>query len=123
MTKSLGLSAALLSLVLLIGAASVSARAGGPFVSASATSVSQSNVVNLFAHPAQTLSILANPIFMDNGDNDHRYDPDNDGDRDHHDHDKAPSPTPEPSTLLSFGAALLIGGGVLFSRRLRRSGK
>jgi hypothetical protein len=36
--------------------------------------------------------------------------------RDHDGH----APTPEPSTILSFGAALLIGGAVLYSRRLRR---
>jgi hypothetical protein len=66
-------------------------------------------------------------------DGDHK-DKDHDGDKDHDrdkDHDKgkhndgggAPSPTPEPSTILSFGAALLIGGGVLYSRRLRRNRK
>lgn len=51
-----------------------------------------------------------------NGEDKHQ---DADGDKDdrhrHRDHD----PTPEPSTLLSFGAAILIGGGVLYSRRLR----
>jgi hypothetical protein len=63
------------------------------------------------------------------GDSDHDKDHDGDRDRDHdHDHDKdhdkgkhGPKPTPEPSTLLSFGAALLIGGGVFYSRRLRRN--
>jgi hypothetical protein len=34
--------------------------------------------------------------------------------------DPAPAPIPEPSTLLSFGAALLIGGGFLLFRRLRK---
>jgi hypothetical protein len=34
----------------------------------------------------------------------------------------APTPAPEPSTVLSFGAALLVGGGVFYSRRLRRKG-
>jgi hypothetical protein len=50
---------------------------------------------------------------------------DGDGDKDDHkgkgDHD-GHDPTPEPSTILSFGSALLIGGGVLYSRRLRRKG-
>ena len=33
--------------------------------------------------------------------------------------DDPPAPMPEPSTILSLGAALVIGGGVLFLRRLR----
>ena len=53
-----------------------------------------------------------------NGDHDgNKYGGKGDHDRD----DKAP--TPEPSTILSFGAALLIGGGVLYSRRLRANKK
>lgn len=58
-------------------------------------------------------------------DGDGDKDKDGDGDKDHdhhpgdHDHD-GHEPTPEPSTILSFGAALLIGGGVMYSRRLRR---
>lgn len=42
---------------------------------------------------------------------------------DRHDKDKDhthPAPAPEPSTLLSFGAALVIGGGVVLLGRLRR---
>ncbi len=47
-----------------------------------------------------------------------------DGDKDKGKHDRdGHAPTPEPSTVLSFGAALLIGGGVLYSRRLRKSRK
>ena len=42
-----------------------------------------------------------------------------DGDNDCDDH----APTPEPGTLLSFGAALAIGGGVFFLGRLRRERK
>lgn len=58
---------------------------------------------------------------------DHR-DKDGDKDRDRDGDDKqsnphAPSPTPEPSTLLSFGAAALIGGAVIYSRRLLRNRK
>jgi hypothetical protein len=51
---------------------------------------------------------------------DGKGDGDNDGDDHHH---KDHHPTPEPSTLLSFGAAILIGGGVLYSRRLRATRK
>jgi hypothetical protein len=62
------------------------------------------------------------------GDKDHEGDKGHDGDKDHDkgkhsDRDGAPSPTPEPSTILSFGAALLIGGGVFYSRRLRKNRK
>lgn len=44
---------------------------------------------------------------------------DNDGDDRNHDgkhdrdHDRAPAPAPEPLTALLFGAAMLIGGGIL----------
>jgi hypothetical protein len=37
--------------------------------------------------------------------------------------DDAPAPAPEPSTLLSFGVALIIGGGVFFLGRLRKERK
>jgi hypothetical protein len=72
------------------------------------------------------------------GDRDADHDGDRDGDRggDHdrdrrrrgndHDHDgddHAPKPIPEPSTLLSFAVAVLVGGGVLVSRRLLGSRK
>jgi hypothetical protein len=33
--------------------------------------------------------------------------------------DSAPAPVPEPATTLLFGAALLIGGGILRRRRSR----
>lgn len=60
------------------------------------------------------------------GDRDRDHDGDHDGDHDKN-HDPvthhAPKPTPEPSTILSFGAALLIGGGVFYSRRLRKNSK
>lgn len=53
-------------------------------------------------------------------------DKDRDGDKDKgRDGDKYkdpkhPAPAPEPSTLLSFGAALVIGAGVFLLGRLRR---
>jgi hypothetical protein len=39
------------------------------------------------------------------------------------DKDDKPAPIPEPSTLMSFGVALLIGGGVFFLGRLRKERK
>ena len=57
-------------------------------------------------------------------DGDHRDgDKDHDWDRGHEKKGDAPAPTPEPSTLLSFGAAVVIGGAVLLSRRLRATRK
>jgi hypothetical protein len=36
-------------------------------------------------------------------------------------HDDAPAPNPAPSAILTFGTALLIGGGVLLLGRLREA--
>lgn len=62
-------------------------------------------------------------IYTGGGDGYGNNDNGKDGDKDDHDHDhhRDHDPTPEPSTLLSFGVAILIGGGVLLSRRLRRN--
>ena len=126
MTKSPHLRSALLSMVLLISAGSVSARTGGTFV-LTPGSAFQINAVTSAVNPSQILTFLASAIYTGGGDgnqdndkdNDKGKDKDKDKDKDEH----GPSPTPEPSTILSFGAALLIGGGVLFSRRMRRSKK
>ena len=56
----------------------------------------------------------------DHKDKDQDKDKDRDRDRDKHKHPRRPAPTPEPSTLLSFGAALVIGAGVFLLGRLRR---
>ena len=53
----------------------------------------------------------------------HDGDKDHDWDKGHGKKGDAPAPTPEPSTLLSFGAAVVIGGAVLLSRRLRATRK
>lgn len=56
-------------------------------------------------------------------DHDSNWDHDHDRDWDHdHEHkpDRAPTPTPEPFTALLFGAAMLIGGGIL-RRKYRKS--
>jgi len=125
-TKSPHLSSALLFIVLLISAGSVSARTGGTFVLTPGSAI-QINAVTSAVNPPQILTFLASSIYTGGGDGNQDNDKDNDKDNgkdNDKDKDKhAPSPTPEPSTILSFGAALLIGGGVLYSRRLRRNKK
>jgi hypothetical protein len=124
MIKSPHLSSALLAIVLLICAGSVSARTGGTFVPIPGSAI-QINTVTSAVSQSQILTFLASSIYTGGGDGNQDDDKDNDKDKDK-DKDKnehGPSPTPEPSTILSFGAALLIGGGVLYSRRLRRSKK
>lgn len=84
----------------------------------------------LAAQPAAIHSLTSSAVLFYGSDDDSKdKDKDHDKDRDHgHDGDKddrkgnspAPSPTPEPSTLLSFGAAILIGSGVYFLGRLRK---
>jgi len=58
------------------------------------------------------LAIRPTPASSENRNND-----DNEMGRDKD--DRAPDPAPEPSTILSFGAALVIGAGVIYLRRLR----
>jgi PEP-CTERM motif len=153
MTRSLSLSAALLSIVTLVFSHSSSAKTGGTFVQ---TNVQSAALLNAAAFPSKALNIWANSNYaiVDDGymrkdkDKDKDWDvdgykhKDKDKDRDgngykHKDKDKDRDgngdgdkdgqpqfhnvPTPEPSTLLSFGAAILIGGGVLYSRRLRKN--
>ncbi len=142
MIRSFGLSVALLSIALLFSSSGVSAGIGGPLVTTPATTTAQLNPIISAVNPSQFLTMAASSVYMrgDDGnkddddkdrdrdrdrdkdkdkDKDKDRDKDKDKDKDHHDHD----PTPEPSTILSFGAALLIGGGVLYSRRLRGSKK
>ena len=129
MIRSLSLSAALLSLVLLISAGSASARSGGTYVPNPGSATQIKAVASAF-NPTQVLAIWASPIYTggdggneggnDNGNNNGN---DNNGNGNGGGDDKKDPPIPEPSTILSFGAALLIGGGVLYSRRLRRNRK
>ena len=150
MTRSLGSSAALLSIVLLMSSASLSAKTGGASGQTHVRAATQL-IATTSAVPSQVLTIWAGAIY-DGGDEgfkskdrdkDTDIDKDRDGDKDNHhhdgdgdkdnhhrdgdgdkdDHSHHHEPTPEPSTLLSFGAAILIGGGVLYSRRLRGTKK
>lgn len=121
MKKSLGWSTALLGVVLLVGAVSVSARSSSTLAK---SGVGPATFAAL-ATPSQTMTLSSSAIYTWGGDGDKYKDKDGDGDKDkddYHRHGKRDhDPTPEPSTLLSFGAAILIGGGVLYSRRLRKS--
>lgn len=133
MIRSLGMSIALLTIVLLMSASSASARSGGTFVPTLGSAAQISAVVSA-VNPSQILNPRASAMYLsgdggnygdhdDNkngnkgGDNGWGKDKDKDHDRDSN------APVPEPSTILSFGAALLIGCGVLYSRRLHRNKK
>jgi hypothetical protein len=109
MIKTFSLIAALLSILLLMSAACTSAGTEGPSVPLSARSAVHTKAVNPSVNPSHAMTLLASLIYLDGDDPDHDADD--------------PAPTPEPTTILSFGAALLIGGGVLYSRRLRGSKK
>jgi hypothetical protein len=126
MIRSLSVSAALLAIVLLISAGSMSARTGGTVVPNPGSAI-QLNAVTSAVNQPEILAFLASSIYTGGGDGYQDNDKDKDKDKDHDkDNDKGqhgPSPAPEPSTILSYGAALLIGGGVLYSRRLRRNRK
>jgi len=118
MTRSIVWSAALLFAVLLMSSAYAVAGASGPLAIGSAGASAHRNAVNLAVHPAQIPATLTGVLYNGWWDG---YQYDKYKDKDHkHDHHE---PTPEPSTLLSFGVALLIGGAVLYSRRLRRNRK
>ena len=141
MTRSLGLSAALLCFVTLVFSHSLSAKTDGTSIQTKVQSTSLLNAATS-VFPSQSLNVWTNSNYVidDDGymhkDKDKDWDGDRDGDKHDHDGDKDDhdgdkydhdhhryhhEPTPEPSTLLSFGAAILIGGGVLYSRRLRKN--
>ena len=142
MIRSLGMSIALLTTVLLMSVGSASARTGGTLVPTLGSAV-HINAVALAVNPSQILTTRASAIYFDGNDGHYRNHDDNSRNYRNHDDDSrnyrkhegnknggdegehhgAPAPTPEPSTILSFGAALLIGGGVLYSRRLRANKK
>jgi len=95
----------LLLVVLVMAVSSVSARTGIALVLSTPGPATQHQSLVLANSHHQIVSLLVKDD--DDGDKD------DDKDKDH-----GPSPTPEPSTLLSFGAALLIGCGVIYSRRM-----
>jgi hypothetical protein len=123
MVRLPGINAALVTLALLAGVACASARSSEAAISL------RSGTAMRFQALAPANHAIEFFVFWDRHDSDDERDKgwdrdnhsDNDGDNDadgNHDDPHAPSPTPEPSTLLSFGAAALIGGAVIYSRRL-----
>lgn len=128
MIRSMHLSAALLSIVLLASAGSVSARTART-VGAISPGSSHAVAVPSSVSSSGALDLLAAAVYMSDGDDgnkdkDRDRDRDRDRDKDHDDKDgRGPAPSPEPSTILSFGVALLVGGGVLLARRLRQNQK
>jgi hypothetical protein len=129
MFKLITLGACLVGMTALIGPGTVSARAGGtsaPLVGVVNGVQSADSGLNVSASLLPTIWSSSTILWGQDGDyKDHSVDKGHDWDKDHdkdkrHDGNGAPSPTPEPSTILTFGAALAIGGGVLFLGRLRR---
>ncbi len=64
--------------------------------------------------PGSPLSILTFELLQPGGNDDDARDR-------HRDRDRGPDPVPEPLTALLFGAAVLVGGGIL--RRRQRKGE
>ena len=138
MFKLITLGACLVGMTALIGAGTASARAGGisvPLVGAVNGVQSADSGLNVSASLLPTVWSNSTILWGQDGDykdhardNDHAGDKGHDWDNDHrkgkdHDRESAPSPTPEPSTILTFGAALAIGGSVFFLGRLRKERK
>jgi hypothetical protein len=125
MIRSLGLSATLpAAAALLMCAGSVSARTRGTCAPIPKSTI-QMNAVTSAVNQSQSLASWASLIYSGGDDGYQDWDKGKDKDKDKwKDKDpRAPIPAPEPSTMLSFGAALLIGGAALYSRRLRRNRK
>ena len=114
MIQSLSVSAAVLSIILLVNSVSAQTRTGG-ILASNLRPAAQITAVSSIIGSSQVLAIWASPIY-NGGNGNSGYG--NNGNS--HDKKKPHDPAPEPSTLLSFGAALLVGSGVLYSRRLRR---
>jgi hypothetical protein len=124
MTKSTCLSAAFVCITLLVSIGAVQARSHVPLAAGLTTQLDEHA-----AHYHRASAVRASLWHTDGGD-DHKEkhktkdeDKDKGDDKDKDKDDRAPSPVPEPSTLLSFGVALLIGGGALLSRRVPRNPK
>jgi hypothetical protein len=127
MSKSVPLVACLVCLAVLIGLGGISTRAGTlspvlakPFLSTTNLAVSCPTVAYSLA------AAMGSPTMkLTQGDSDEDA-AEEKADHEKEDHDVDSDdhpPVPEPSTLMSFGVALLIGGGVFFLGRLRKERK
>jgi hypothetical protein len=117
MIKSLRLSTALLSVVLLMGEGTVTAGTTGRMVP---RPFQLEEHAASFWSPTSLASLMNTRDDKDHEKNRKNNDEDNDNKEDKHKDkdDHAPSPVPEPSTILLLGIALLTGAGILLSRRL-----
>jgi hypothetical protein len=112
MIRSLSLSLALVYVILLSSACTLSARSEGNVAISSGPATRFKAATSAF-NPSEVLAFSSytnSNLGYGNGDP-------AGGDQ------KGRDRNSEPPNLLSFGAALLIGGAVLYSRRMRRSRK
>ena len=121
MFKPIPLGACLLFMAALIGAGPASARTAGLSVQVvvSQHTGTDSSTVSLLR------TIWSGEIDSEGEKHDsvkpsHHHEGEDEDERERHD---APAPTPEPSTILTFGTALAIGGGVFLLGRLRKERK
>jgi hypothetical protein len=121
MVTSPAIRTALLTLSLFAGVTYVSARTSETAISTRSGTAMQFRASASANHLEGILMLWDGHDGDDDRDSDRDKDREKDRDKSKGDKDKddrAPSPSPEPSTLLSFGAAALIGAAVLYSRRL-----
>ena len=133
MPKSILVVACLVCTAALLGAGVVSTQAGtlvpvqaSPLISATTPMLNSGLTVADFLLPTPWSHKLKSGDGNSNGkykDNHKVRRADGEAEDDEAGEDEAPAPTPEPTTLLSFGVALIIGGGVFFLGRLRKEGK
>lgn len=120
MIRILTLAFSLLCMAALTSAGAGSARAVGGSVPAPAGSAqivrTSLGPVSGMQSPDLGLNVLVSALPILAGNN-NQVNNNNQGNGD------PPAPNPEPSTTLTFGIALLIGGGVLFLGRLRQARK
>ena len=140
MIRFLPLTQSLLCMAVLMSTGVVAARAGRasfPVSAGAEVAITSATVTSVEEPLTQALKSSLGAVSTNwsgpaglRGDNDnqgnqnHEADGDDRNGKDHdRDHDDPPTPSPEPSTILSFGVALLIGGGVLVLGRMRETRK
>jgi hypothetical protein len=109
MIKITSLIAVLVLIVVLMSANGAVAGSRGHSLPLPASLTSHAKATNSSIDRSYEARLVASLVLADDDEPDHDADD--------------PAPTPEPSTLISFGTALLIGGGVLYFRRARSDKK